>query len=240
MSLWVIVGVSLAVLGVLLILAWQIPEVIEKEKKKRQRVLAPVPPKDWQAIAERFVRRVKTMEAEAQTFQAQLREKDRQAEQDAASLAGARKQLDQEKAWREKEEAAFQKEKKQERAVQEDLIKTRLALNSELTEKIKFEYELKELRRVKEDLSGTGRGLSTRVIDLERQLDSALKELKQLREDNAGLRKKKEDTEWVAKGDYRQLESALKRARFESEEFKKAFPPSEWPGSLQDHKTEKS
>ena len=46
------------------------------------------------------------------------------------------------------------------------------------------------------------------------------------------LSKKREDTEWVAKSDYRQLESALKRVRFETEEFKKAFPPSEWPASL--------
>ncbi|MBF0387111.1 MAG: hypothetical protein HQL20_04560 [Candidatus Omnitrophica bacterium] len=232
MSFGLIVGIALAVLGGLLILAWQIPEAIEKEKKKRLRAVPPPPPKEWQAIAERFEKRVKLMEAEAQTFQVQLREKDKQSAQVSASLAGMKKQLDQEKAWREKEEAEMQKEKRQERALQEDLLRTRQALNSESTEKIKLEHELKSLRQAREELSGTGRGLATRVLELERQQESSLKELRQLREENARLSKKKEDTEWVAKSDYKQLEAQAKRTRFEVEEFRKAFPPSEWPASL--------
>lgn len=233
MSLALIIGVSLAVLVLLVLLAWQIPEVLEKEKKKQQRVPPSPPPKDWQGIAERFERRVKAMEADAQTFQSQLREKDRQAEALNVSLNSVKKQFDQEQAWRVKEEAELKKEKNQERVLQEDLLKTRLSLNSESTEKIKLEHELKDLRKVREELSGTGRGLAARVMELERQQESALKELRQLRDENAHLRQKREDTEWVAKGDYKQLESSLKRVRFEVEEFKKAFPPSEWPVSLQ-------
>ena len=232
MSIILIVGIALAILGVLLVLAWQIPEAIQQSKKKRQRVPPAPPPKDWQGIAERFEKRVKIMEAEAQTFQGQLRDKDRRVEELNASVAGIKKQFDQEKSWREKEEAELQKEKKQERSLQEDLAKTREALNAESTERIKMEYELKDLRRLKEELSGTGRGLSSRVMDLERQLESVLKELKQLREENVVLKRKREDTEWVAKSDYRQVEGALKRARFEVEEFKGKFPPSEWPASL--------
>ncbi|MEI6437482.1 MAG: hypothetical protein WCO69_01880 [Candidatus Omnitrophota bacterium] len=242
MSIGLIVGGTLVVLGVLLFLAWQIPDVIEKAQKKNKRAPAALPPKDWQPIAERFEKRVKIMEEAAQSFEAQLRGKDKQAEQVNTTLALVRKQLEQEKAWREKEEAELQKEKKQERTLQEELLKTRQALNTESTEKIKLEHELTDIRREREQLSGTGRGLSSRVLELDRQLESALKELKQLREQNYELSRKREDTEWVAKSDYRQLESALKRARFEGEEFKKAFPPSEWPASLrpdQDRKAEK-
>ncbi len=233
MSFGLIAGVALAVLGLLLVIVLLLPDVIEKEKRGRQRTPPAPPPKDWQGSAERFEKRVKIMELEARTFQAQLREKDKQAEALAAALAGIRKQFDQEKVWREKEEAALEKEKSQERALREDLLRTREALNTESTEKIRMEHELKDIRRVKEELSGANRGLSTRLMELERQLEAAVKELRQLRDENAQLRRKKEDTEWVAKSDYKQQESALKRARFELEEFRKAFPPSEWPASLQ-------
>ncbi|MBF0595148.1 MAG: hypothetical protein HQL22_09285 [Candidatus Omnitrophica bacterium] len=233
MSIAVIVTVSLLALGGLLFLVWQIPEAVTQSKKRQRAVPPPPPAKDWQGTAERMEKRLRIMETEAQAFQSLLKDKDKKVEEMNITLAAVRKQFDQEKAWREKEEAALQKEKKLERSLQEELNKTREALNHESTERIKQEHELKEIRQIKDEISGKERGLSSRVMDLERQLDSALKELKQLRQENAQLSKKKEDTEWVAKSDYKQLEAQARRTRFEAEEFKKAFPPSEWPASLQ-------
>ena len=225
MSIALILGVSLAILGVLLVLAWQLPEVMEQSKKKHRRVAPSVPVKDWQGIAERFEKRVKTMEADTQVFQAQLRDREKYAAELGASMEGLQKQLEQERSWREKEEAVIKKEKKQEKVLKEELVKAREALNAHVADKIRIDAELKDLRRTREELSTAGRSASSRVLVLERQLEGALQELGQLRDENARLNRKKDDTEWVAKSDYRQIETLLKRSRIEVDELKKQLTP---------------
>ncbi len=231
MSIMLVVGIAAAVLGVILVLAWQLPEVMEKARKKQRREPPPPPPKDWEGMAGRFEKRARSLEEQLQKGQNELKEKDKRSAETQAVIDGLKKQLDHEKVWREKEEASVRKDRDQERAVQADLLRTREALNAELTERIKMEYELKELRQVKEEVGGKARNLSSRVLELERQLESALKELKSLRDENGQLKKKKEAEQWVAIDDHRQLQGLFKRASVEVEQFKSKFPPSEWPGA---------
>ncbi len=207
-------------LGVLAFLLWRMPGIGWRPVEKKRSAAAVPPSKDWQGIADRLEGRVNRLEADAQDLQRQLRDKEKQAQEWKVSCAGMQQKLDQEKAWREKETAGSQKERQQERLLQEDLARTREALNHESTQRIRLEAELKEARRVKEELSLAGRTLSSRVLELERQLEAALKELKSLREENLKLRKKNEGTQWVAKADYIQLEAALKCVRQEVEELR--------------------
>ena len=187
----------------------------------RRRKASPViPEKDWPGITARLEKRVNLLEAEGRSLQEQCKDKERQTQEQRVAVAGLKQQLEQGDAWRIKEGAVAVKEKARERVLQEELHKTRDALNSELSGRIKREAELKDLRRVKEEIAGTGRGLASRVAELERQLESALKELNQLRAGNSQLRKKNEGAEWVAKADYKQLEGQLKNARREIEGLK--------------------
>ncbi len=232
MMIWLIVGVALAVLGGLLILVLQMPETIQKKRKKKHEP-PPEPPKDWQGIAERLEKRLHAMEQTLGGALNDVKGRDKKIEELNRSAGEFRKQLDQEKVWREKGEALVAKEKKQERLLQAELEKTRAELNQESTQRIKQEYELKELRLAREDLTAQVRKLSSQGMQLERSLAEALKENKNFREENFELKKKKEGEEWVAKSDYKRLEGVLKRARWEVEQFKKKVPVPQWPRALQ-------
>ena len=182
---------------------------------RKVKVSPVLPVKDWQSLAERLEKRVFRLEADAQLLAGQYKEKDKLAQEHAAVLAGLKQQLDQHNSWRTQEDAGAAKEKIRERAVQEDLHQTRIALNSELTSRIRQDAELKDLRRIKEELSTEGRRLTSQVADLKRQFDIASKELNHLRGEHSLLKKKSEGTEWVSKADYKQLEVQLKKARQE-------------------------
>ena len=180
----------------------------------------------------RLEKRVQALENSLRQAQKDIQEREKRVEELNSSLKNAKTQFDQEKIWREKEESAVEKEKKQERVLQEELTRARISLDQELTSRIKSEAELKELRRTREEQATEIRQLNARGMDLDRKLGEALKELKVFRDENAELKQKKEDDEWVAKGDYKRLEVVWKRARWEIEQFKRKIPEEQWPSAL--------
>ncbi len=232
MTLWLIVGLFLLLLGGILVFVLQMPEMVEQRKKKKRSEAPAEPPKDWEAIAARAEKRVQSLEQSLRAIQNEIKDRDKRAEELTSSFNGLKKQLDQEKTWREKEEAAVEKEKKQERILQEELVRTRTALDQESTSRIKLENEHKEFRKTREEQSTQIRQLNTKGMDLDRRLNEALKELAFLRDENVELKRKKEDDQWVAKSDYKRLEALLKRARWEAEQFKRKIPQDQWPNAL--------
>ncbi|MBF0619589.1 MAG: hypothetical protein HQL19_05425 [Candidatus Omnitrophica bacterium] len=231
MSVWLIAGIALAILGVILVIVYQMPEVIKKQKKEK-RVPPPPPPKDWEAIAGRADNRVQTLTVSLQAAQNALKDKDKELAEQKRIFEGLQKQFEQEKVWREKEEALLEKEKKQEKLTQEELNRTREALNIESSQRIRLEYELKEVSQAKDASSGEARKLNSLSLDLDRKVKALDEECRALKAENIQLKYKKEADQWVAKDDYVQLEGFLKRARWETEQFKRKFSVSEWPESL--------
>jgi hypothetical protein len=231
MSIWLIVGITLAILGGILFFVLQIPEVIEKRKKKR-REPPPEPPKDWEGIAGRLEKRLQSVENASKAAQNEVLGRDKRIEELNTLLKNLKVQYDQEKIWREKEENVVEKEKKQERLLKEELTRARVSLDQEQTARIKLEGEYKEVRKVREEQAADIRQLNARNMDLDRKLNEALKELKQLRDDNVELKREKNEDQWVAKSDFKRVEDFLKRARWEVEQFKRKIPQDQWPNPL--------
>jgi chromosome segregation ATPase len=178
------------------------------------------PARDWQSAAQRLEKRVHALEAEGQELSRQSRDKDKQIQALAVSAQGLQRQVDQADAWRAREEADLRKDKERERVFQDDLKRTREALDAEMDARIKLDAEVKSLRAANKEAADNNRGLSARGLDLSRQLEAATAELKQLRADNAVLRKKNEGAQWVSKADHQQLEGLLKKTRRELDEVK--------------------
>jgi hypothetical protein len=231
--MWLLL-IGLAGLGVLAAAVYLMPEGV-KQRQKKARKPAPVPPsRDWQALAEKFERRVHALEALVQKEQAAVRDKDKEALELRGAIKGFEKQLQQERSWREKEESVLQKEKKREKALEEDLRQTRAALDAESTTRIRQDHELKELTAAKEGFSTDARRFSTKCLEQERQLALLTKENRELKDSNVRLQQKKEADQWVAKDDHVALEKQLRQARRELELLKKAptapaVPPPEEP-----------
>ncbi len=230
--IWLIAGFGLAVLGILLFFVLQIPETLQKKRKKKREPL-PEPPKDWQTIAQRQEKRLQAMEQTLSSGAEELKGRDKKIEELNRAVMELKKQLGQEQAWREKSEALAAKEKKREHLLQAELDQARTSLNEESTRRIKQDQELKEQRQILEELTVQVRALSANKLQLERTLAEATVENGKFRQENMELRKKKEGEQWIARSDYKHLEGLLKRARWEADQFKKVVPVAQWPRPLQ-------
>lgn len=205
----------------------------QKKNKKKRREPAPVPEKDWKAVAERLEKRVAQLEQSLLVAQKDVRNKEKESLELKQSVAGAERLFAQEKIWREKEEALVKKEKEREKALELELGQTRDELHTEQGSRIKLDYEARELRTLKEALTMDVHRWSTKAQTLEENIAALSQEIRSLKNMNAELSRKKEADQWVAKGDFLQLEKLLKRARFEIELFKKHMPSSSWPTEMQ-------
>jgi len=230
--LFLIAGVSLAILGVLAYIISQMPDSPIK-RKKAKRVPPPEPPKDWEAIAERHEKRAQAIEARLRAAEAVVRDRDKEIVEHKAAIGGLERQFQQEQIWRKKEEDFVEKEKTREKLLEAELNKTRDSLNTEMTSRIKLEYEVKELRTVKESTSADARHLSSQNMEQERKIKTLTDENRELKRENAQLKVKKEANQWIAKDDYIRVEKLLKRARWEVDLFKRKFAEDLWPREMQ-------
>jgi chromosome segregation ATPase len=225
MVLVLIVGGALLVLGVLAYAVSQWPETSSRRKKDKKVPPAPiVPQKDVVELTERFERRVRTLENSLQTAEKELKEKDKQAQELKAAIGGLERQLEQEKVWREKEEASVAKDRKQEQELRAEINKTREALHEQSNQRIRLEYEVKELRLVKDALSADIRKFTGQNNELDRRVQDFIVETRELKAENVKLKYKKEADQWVAKDDYVVIEKKLKVACAEIEQLKSRLP----------------
>jgi predicted Rdx family selenoprotein len=221
-----IVGGALLVLGVLAYAVSQWPDPVRsKKKKEKKEPAAPVvSEKDVAEMAARFERRIRTLENSLQTAEKEHKDKDKQTQELKAVIGGLERQVEQEKAWREKEEVAVVKEKKLEQELRAEINKTRDALHEQSNLRIRLEYEVKELRLVKEALSADVRKFTGQNNELERRVQDFIRETRELKAENAKLSYKKEADQWVAKDDYLAVERMLKAARADVEQLKQRLP----------------
>jgi chromosome segregation ATPase len=220
----VIVGGALLILGLLAYAVSQWPDPKRPKKKKKEPVAPVVPQKDIVELTERFERRVRTLENALQVAEKEHREKDKQAEELKAAIGGLERQVEQEKVWREREEASAEKDKQHEEELREEINKTREALHDQSNQRIRLEYEVKELRLVKDALSADVRKFTGQNNELERRVQDFIRETRELKADNAKLSYKKEADQWVAKDDYVAVERMLKAARADIEQLKRRLP----------------
>ena len=220
-----IVGGALLILGLLAYAVAQWPEASSKKKKIKKEPAAPiVPQKDVVELTQRFERRVRTLENSLHAAEKELNEKEKQAQELKVAIGALERQLEQEKVWREKEEAAVVKEKKLEQELRTEINKTRDALHEQSNQRIRLEYEVKELRLVKDALSADVRKFTGQNNELDRRVQDFIRETRELKAENAKLSYKKEADQWVAKDDYLAVERMLKAARADIEQLKQRLP----------------
>ncbi|MEI8011192.1 MAG: hypothetical protein WCI27_01740 [Candidatus Omnitrophota bacterium] len=221
-----IIGVALVLLVVLARIVSRWPERDPARKKKRRReVVAPVEtPFDVSSLTERFERRIRALESSIRDSREAQKEKARECDELGAVIRGLERELEQEKAWRQKEELSLVKEKKQEEDLRSEVGRVNAALHAEANQRIRFEYEVKELRLVKEALTADVRKVTGQNNDLERRWQDLVEEVRGLRAENVKLKIKKEADQWVAKDDFDKAQKQLGQVRQEVERLKARLP----------------
>lgn len=210
---WGVIFCFAFIIGLVIYLYMQ--PVDKLPRKKRETPPPPVKEKDWEIIAKRWEKNNSVLINEIESLKKERKNFAEKFEDDKKIIQEQLEQLAREKAWREKETQVVEKVKNVDHELKEELRKSQNALNEEHTVKLRMDIELQESKITISKLKEEVRGLTVKLMAIEKESDGANKELRDLRRTNAELKKQKEDVQWVAKSDYDEIVLKLKKTESE-------------------------
>jgi len=212
---WIII-LSFAALMVLVIAVYLLPEQTAKAKKKNEKrqVTAADPTaldtsKDWKAIAERWEKQNQSLQGAIEKMKMGQKEALQQIDARKAEIKDLVEKLALEKSWREKEQGTLEKFKHHEKDFKDQIHRTESELEKEHSNRLRLERELQELKVKHDGILEEKRQLSIKAASQQTTLETNTRELKELKSENAALKEKREDIQWVAKSEFDELKKVL-------------------------------
>ena len=172
-----------------------------------------VPEKDWKAIAERWEKNNAALNANLEKQQAKERGHVKEVEALEAKIKDLSDKLTLEKSWREKEQVTLDKFKHHEKDFKEQIMRTESDLEKEHSNRLRVEREFQEIKIKYDAVLEEKRQLAVKASSLETTVAQISKEIKELKSDNAKLKEKREDVQWVAKTAYDELNAQYKEVQ---------------------------
>jgi chromosome segregation ATPase len=185
---------------------------------KRKRNPPPPPPvkeKDWETIAKRWEKGNALLQNEIESLKKERKSFLDKLDDNKKVMYEQTEQLAREKAWREKETQIMTKVKNVDHELKDDIKKLEKTIDEEHSLRLRLERDLQEFKIKTSKLTDQERALTVKIMTLEKELDVANKELRELKRTNTDLKKQKEDIQWVAKSDYDELVMKLKKVESE-------------------------
>jgi len=228
--LWLIVLIFIVLVAFMVIIYTMPSDSTSKVKKKAKEVraqliadpMAVAAGKDWKSIAERWEKQNNALLGDVEKLKMQQKDLEKQLEAVKSKETVLIDKLSQEKGWREKEQANFDKLKEHEKGLKDQIYRTEADLEKEHSARIRLEQQLAEIKTKFDSLQDEKRALSTKAMSLETTVEQVNKELLYLRQQNTELARKKEDVQWVAKSDYEALKKLLQEKEEEIVRLKKS------------------
>lgn len=218
--LLIIIGV-IFVTSVLVAIIFLLPGG-EKAKRKQKKTAEPqIVNKDWPLMVGRLEKHTETLSKEIEELERELRLKEKELAVEKLKLSQLQDKLAQEKSWREKEQSSIEKRSQEAHQFKQESVKAERSLEEEHAIRLRQERELNEAKREVESLSESKRMMSAKLLQFENSLDQHMKELVELRRTNAQLKKKSDDTTFIARSEYDKLEKLFKEKEKELARIKR-------------------
>jgi chromosome segregation ATPase len=215
---WIIM-ISFGVLIALAVVIYMLPsDPVVKAKKKKEKekrpALIPDPAavdtsKDWKSIAERWEKHNQSLLGEIEKMKMDHKTAQQSADESRSQARELTEKLSLEKSWREKEQETIEKFKHHEKDLKDQIYRTESDLEKEHSNRLRLERELQEIKIKHEQTIEEKRQLSIKASSQQTTLESNSKELRELRSENAQLKEKREDVQWVTKGEFDELKKAF-------------------------------
>jgi chromosome segregation ATPase len=215
---WIIIF-SFAVLMVLAIVIYMLPaeaavKVKKKKDKEKRPSLAPDAAmvdtsKDWKSIAERWERHNQSLAGEIEKMKMDQKRAQQLTDEKKAESKDLVEKLALEKSWREKEQETLEKFKHHEKDLKDQIFRTEGDLEKEHSNRLRLERELQEIKIKYEQILEERRQLSIKASSQQTTLESNVKEMRELKSENAQLKEKREDVQWVTKSEFDELKKAF-------------------------------
>jgi hypothetical protein len=215
---WIIV-MSFVVLMALAIVIYMLPsDPVVKAKRKKEKekrpVLTPDPEtidksKDWKSIAERWEKHNQSLQGEIEKMKMDQKRAQQLVDERKAEAKELVEKLALEKSWREKEQETLEKFKHHEKDLKDQIYRTEGDLEKEHSHRLRLERELQDLKIKHEQFTEEKRQLSIKASSQQTTLESNVREIRELKAENSQLKEKREDIQWVTKGEFDELKKAF-------------------------------
>ena len=184
-----------------------------KRKKKRIEDLQaemPKEDKEWQEAALRLKEQVIKYKKESDDLRKEQQKFHEKLEEEKQKGQKIEERLKREKQWLSEQESSLDRRTKEARQAKMDLTKAQTDREHEYSLRLASDRERKILQEDLEKFTKEKGELLLKVTNLEFTLRTQKEELLELRRANAGLQKKKDDEQWIAKSEFDKLEKQLK------------------------------
>jgi len=216
-----IVAIGVTIIFIVLLILFLIP-TSKKGSKKRERPPEQLPKEtDWQAVAHKLEGHIYALRNQI----ADLEKKGHSSERELSEIKTKNKQLEEkltlEEGWHKKEQEEIDKRTKEIGHLKEELKKAEEGLEREHTQRLRYERELAELKQSFEITDGHRKKIEIEMQKLKATLENMTKEMLEYKRENIQLKKKQEDTSFIAKSEYDKLERILREKEKELERIKR-------------------
>ena len=215
---WIII-MSFVVLMALAIMIYMLPsdpavKIKKKKDREKKSVLSPDPAtidtsKDWKAIAERWERHNQSLLGEIEKMKMDQKRALALADEKKSETKDLVDKLALEKSWREKEQETLEKFKVHEKSLKDQIFRTEADLEKEHSNRLRLERELQDIKIKHDQVLEEKRQLSIKASSQQTTLESNARELRELKYENAQLKERREDIQWVAKSEFDELKKAF-------------------------------
>ena len=218
----IIIGVGIFFILVLLVVLFLTPTDKKKEKKKKKVEEGnPEQEKIFQETIARLEKHVESLRHQIQNLEKNDKLKDKQLAIETAKANKFQEKLSQERDWHNKEQEGLDKKTNEIDKLSEDLGKLQENFSKEHATLLRYEREMKELKEKNDVMNDQRRSAESESAQLKAKVENCLKEIRELKKENAELSKKKEDAQWIAKSEYDQVVKRLKEREKELEVIKR-------------------
>ncbi|MBF0523024.1 MAG: hypothetical protein HQL24_08230 [Candidatus Omnitrophica bacterium] len=210
-SINIIIGVIIA--GILIFAMFLLltsPDQKAKQKKQKEEKEAEDKQKRLEEKSSRLDKALHSLREKIASLENTILEKDKEILEEKASIKKYQERVAQEHKWLEKEQSDLDKKDKQIHQLQEEFKKSQESYSNEHSLTLRLQRDVKEFEQKMDASTEQRRIAEAQNAQLKAQIENYLAQIASLKQQNAELTKKKEDTAWVSKTDYMALEQRLR------------------------------
>ena len=215
------VGAVVIFILFLLLIIFLIPSPDKnKQKRAKKEAQSKEPEKDWPVIVGKLEKQASSLRLEITSLEKKLKDTEKHLAVEGAKVKALQEKISQERQWLQKEEGLLDKQGKEVQQTKSDLLKAQEHLEKEHAIALRLDRELKDLKIEYDTLNNQRRAAEADNSQLKATVERSLNEIREIKKENAELKKKKEDTVWVAKSEYDALEEEWKQVKIELDRIK--------------------
>ncbi len=221
MSIWYLIIGLIVFFAVQFILVLYVFPSTKNEKKKKVPLKPIEENKDHLELIARLEKHIQSLKQEIVSWQHKEIVFDKQLTIEKAKVSKLQEKLSQEKGWLEKEEQAIDKKSKDVNRLKEELIALQEIFSKEHAENLRLQRQNNDAKTEIEGLHQNRRSLELELAQLNTNFQSISSEAKEFKMKNLELKRKQEDTQWIAKSEYDKVYRQLQEKEKELERIKR-------------------